>query len=540
MAAPEGLTPAQQHAHDRIENDLKYFARHALTIKTKEGIFKKFTFNSAQEYLDAKLEEQKKKIGKIRALIVKGRQQGCSTYVSARFYHKTTRKSGISTFILSHEAETTKKLFKMVERYNDNCPAPLRPAAKVANKREYVFDQINSDYAVGTAGNKDVGRGGTIQLFHGSEVAFWENTNEIQTVILQSIPDADNTEIILESTANGMGNMFYDMCMDAVNGIGDYIVVFIPWFWQAEYQRETPPDGKYELTPEEVELQLLYDLSIQQIYWRRAKIYEFKSEWKFKQEYPSNLMEAFQTSGDSLINSERIMMARKSKVMDNNAPMLMGVDPGRNRDRTVFVYRQGRRILRKEVFKFPVKNDTIQMQIAGLIAARIDQFGLRRVFVDAGEGNGICDRLIERGYGPVVERVYFGGEATNEVYLNKRAEMAGDFQDWVHGEEGEVSIPDEDEFHKEIVIIPPFKTTSSSRKQLVGKEELRKLFRKSPDIFDATILTFASKVRMDDYFDGTRSRITSKHNGKSPLKTLQKLRGQGRINSDRYNRFNRR
>ena len=72
-----------------LKSNLPFFAKTALQIRTKEGKITPFVFNRAQLYVHQKLEEQKRQTGMVRALILKGRQQGCSTYVGARFYHKT-------------------------------------------------------------------------------------------------------------------------------------------------------------------------------------------------------------------------------------------------------------------------------------------------------------------------------------------------------------------------------------------------------------------------------------------------------------------
>lgn len=513
--------------HETLQTSLPYFARHALKVKDKKGALVPFVFNRAQEYVHTRIETQKEKKGWVRVLILKGRQQGCSTYVAARFYHKSTRNQGQSVFILSHEASTTDKLFRIVERYQSNCPPPLRPATKIANRREYQFSELGSDYAVGTAGNENVGRGGTVQLFHGSEVAFWENTDQIETGVMQSVPDTEGSEIILESTANGMQGLFYEKCMEALRGEGRYELIFVPWFWQIEYRMPLPDD--FQITQEEEALAHQYKLDLEQIVWRREKIRELKSEWKFKQEYPSNVMEAFQTSGESLIKPEAIMGARKSELTDDYSPLVIGVDPGRNRDRTVFVYRRGRQILKYEIFK-PKDRTRLsargwQMYVAGILAKRIDRDQPEKIFMDVGEGWGIYDRLFEQGYGDVVTPVHFGETALeSDVYANKRAEMWCTFRDWLHGEDGEVRIPDDDVFHADIACMPDTKQTSSNLIQLEAKDQIRKRFKRSPDIGDASALTFAYPVKRGH---NAATRITRKQGNASQLKTLSRMRGEG-------------
>src|SRR5690349_15347235 len=211
-----GLTnSAEIELRRRLRDDLEFYARKCLKIRTKAGSVAPFTFNRAQLYIHERLEEQKAKTGRVRALILKGRQQGCSTYVGGRYYHATTWAKGRRTFILTHEDAATQNLFEMVNRFHDHCPEPVRPSTSAANAKELFFDALDSGYKVGTAGTKGVGRSSTIQLFHGSEVAFWPHAETHAAGILQAIPDARGTESILESTANGVGNVFHKMWREA-------------------------------------------------------------------------------------------------------------------------------------------------------------------------------------------------------------------------------------------------------------------------------------------------------------------------------------
>lgn len=536
---PDGADPDMFKLHQRLQKELQFYSRNALYIKPKVGPLEPFVFNSAQEYLHAKIEEQKKRIGKVRVLIVKGRQQGCSTYVAARYYHKVTTTEGQSVFILSHESGTTGKLFSMVSRFHEHSPEPLKPEIDTDNRKEMKFKLLNSDYTVGTAGNESVGRGGTIQLFHGSEVAYWANTDEIQTGILQSIPDLPDTEIILESTANGMANMFYDLVCEAEAKQNDYQVIFIPWYWQTEYRRDTPANGEWDLSEEEAEYQRLYSkdpykkipLDKEQIYWMRAKISEFKSKWKFFQEYPAYLQQAFQTSGQSLILPEAVIRARKSTITDPNAALIIGVDPGRTKDRSVFVYRRGRHIFKYEVFKFnKADKDNVQMVLAGLLANRIDLHSPDAVYVDVGEGNGIIDRLRELGYQDTVHGIHSGEEPLDPVFLNKRAEMWCLMRDWFHGEDGPVRCPDEDVFQRDICAMPESKLTSSQKTQLVSSEVIRAKVKMSLDIGTAAAHTFAYPVRRKNLPD-QKNKFSAPGSGKSKLITLRNVRRQGRLNS---------
>lgn len=494
-----------------------------------------FIFNTAQEYLYKRIKAQLDRVGWVRIIILKGRQQGMSTFVSAFYYHLATRLGGKKVFILSHEANTTDMLFQMVDRYQENIPEPLKPHTGLYNTRQIEFDEIGSRYRTGTAGNDKVGRGGTLQYFHGSEVAFWEKTDGLETGILESVAEERGTCIILESTANGMGNMFYDKCITALDlngeGIpkkGDYELVFIPWYWQEEYRRELP-DGFY-CNEEEAQLKKSFELDDKQIYWRRKKIEKLKSIWKFRQEYPMTVMDAFVATGDSLMKKEYVMKASKATVTDPTAPLVMGVDCAKKNDRAVLAWRRGKEVTKVQVIDPKTDGEIDLMHIVGIIALSIQREDVKKVFMDEAMAHAVIDRLKELGYRGIVTGVNFSNRAMEPlIYLNKRAEIYCLMADWIHETEGDggVSIPDQDNVQLDLSIIPEFKLTSSSKKKIRSKDEIKDLLGRSPDIADAIALTFSFPVAKD----ANRSRVVKNnpHQGKaqSPLRTLKRVRQKG-------------
>lgn len=510
--------------HERLTNDFQFFAENCLKVLDKSGKLVPFKFNKAQALINAAAEDQLRRTGRVRLIIPKARQGGVSTYVSGRFYHKNNRYNNRLTFILSHQTKTTDKLFDMAERYHENCPDMVKPAVTVNNSRQLVFEN-GSEYAVGTAGSGDVGRGFTAHQLHLSEAAFFDKTDEIDTGLIQAVSDEAGTEIFAESTGNGIGNWFHRTCMDALKGIGDFECVFIPWFYMDEYRRELPDD--FTITPEEQEYKERFKLDNEQIYWRRKKIENLKSEWKFKQEYPATIEECFQTSGDPLVNAEKLTDARKRKLLDVAvAPLIMGVDPkGTGQDEAGIVFRRG-----DSVKGYKIYTDKVDpMEFAGLCINYINKLGVDMMFIDNGYGYQIASRMWELGYKRKVICVDFGGMSSDDRYLNKRAEMAMNFKDWV--EEGNKSIPDEDAFFTDILSVPSEKLTSNGRIKIVSKDEIRKVYGRSPTLFDATILTFAYPVKK--HFDGDNQysgfkKAEDNSGRKGPLKTAKKRSSNSR------------
>lgn len=506
MSAPEkrellALLEERERRSDRkrMQGDLAFYAQRCLSIRAKSGNMQPLQFNRAQQYIHERLEAQLAATGRVRALILKGRQQGCSTYVGARYYRKTSMSVGIRTFILTHEDPATQNLFEMVNRYHEHCPVDMRPSTGAANAKELFFDKLDSGYKVGTAGTKGVGRSSTIQLFHGSEVAFWPHAETHAAGVLQAVPDEEGTEVILESTANGLGNLFHQKWSDAERGVGEFIAIFVPWYWQDEYRKVTQPD--FVKTSEEAEYARLYGLDDEQIAWRRNKISDLKDDALFKQEYPATAAEAFQMSGhDSYIKPELVANARKATCQESG-PLVIGLDPARfGDDGSAMAWRRGRKVTRTTR---RLKLDT--MECAGWAKQVIDIEKPARMFIDIGGlGVGVYDRLVEMGYGKTVKPVNFGaaplepqplGDDGKEIGggpANRRAEIWMKSKQWLE-QEGGADIPDNDRLQAD-ACGPGYKYDSNSRLLLEKKEDMRRRGVPSPDEWDAVALTFAEPV----------------------------------------------
>lgn len=496
-------------ARQKLKDDFGFYARNCLFIRTKDKGLQPLVLNQAQQYIHSRLEEQKAKTGKVRAIILKGRQQGMSTYTEGRFLHNTTHNKGVRAFILTHDAESTNALFEMTERYYDNLPAFVKPTAGAANAKELHFDVLDSGYKIGTAGNKAVGRGQTIQYFHGSEVAFWTNAAEHTKGIMQAIPNGDGSEVILESTANGVGNYFHQQWKAAEKGLSDFIPVFVPWFWQDEYRVPVPVG--FTPTEEEQILAEQYELDDNQIAWRRMKIAELSTdgqdgEVSFKQEYPNNAAEAFQVTGGGtcLITADDCLRARNN-TEHGNGPLIVGVDPSRGGDRFAIMFRQGRKMYGHKAYKGAEcdalgKNVAICKEILDTVCP-IAGKKPDKMFIDFGGGADLVDRLMELGYGKRVKSVHFGSTPLNKTrYKNKRNEIWGEMASWIKDENLPVDIPDDDEIQADLCACP-YDRDSHDRKNLWAKEKIKDKWGFSPDFGDAAALTFAEPVAQEVVID---------------------------------------
>lgn len=481
--------------------------RDCYKIRNKHGDTVQFEMNEAQRYVHEKLENQRAEKGWVRALILKGRQQGISTYVAARFYHKTTFRRGINTFILSHEQSSSETLFGIVDRYQRH--NPLAPHVGASNARELVFDKLESSYAVATAGSKATGRSKAISLFHWSEVAFSQNAHDHFAASVQGVPLASDTEVILETTSAGAGGEFYERWQDAEAGRGDYIAIFLPWWLSPEYQRDPEPGFELSQDAEEGEMSEkeyaeTFGLTDRQMAWRRAKLIELRSPELFSREYPATPAEAWTAPPgyEPYIKPLLVLRARKRK-REAVGPLILGVDPASNGgDRFSVAARRG---IRVPWVKYRNKLDTLEG--TAWIRSLIDELSPVRVNIDAGNiGAAIITNLKSLGpkYSEIVRGVNFGGKSQAKLAkpkvpgpLYRRDEMWQRSKEWLELPEG-VQIPDEDALQTDATSARQ-KPTLSNDFKLESKDEMKKRGVRSPDLWDSVVLTFASNEHFENW-----------------------------------------
>jgi len=298
------------------KDNYELFANEQIKIRPKDvtqGMIK-FYFNEAQSLIHKKIEQQLKDTGKVRALVLKARQQGISTYCTGRVYWKTDYMPLSRSVVMAHDSATSEALFSMSKDIHANMQKEFKPEIAKSNAKEIIFVDRRIDpesgeeieekrgYRLYTAGSPEAGRGTTPTVAHLSEVAFWGFDDKILAGLFQGIPNAPGTEVILESTANGISGEFYRLWKTAEKGLNEYIPIFIPWFMTTEYRNDLVPES-FVLNEDEEKYKNLHDLDMPQMYWRRLKIGE-SGAIKFQQEYPATADEAFVASGVNVFDMD--------------------------------------------------------------------------------------------------------------------------------------------------------------------------------------------------------------------------------------------
>lgn len=323
---------------DQILDDPKLYCEECLVIRDKAGDEKNLIFNPTQQIVYEKIRKLREEGKPVRLVILKARQQGISTLTEGLIFHDTATRENRNSLIVSHDPESTKNIFKMSKFFYENLFPDVRPMKRYSNKAELVFENpderkrlnpktrgLGSQIEVSTASKTEV-RSRTIHNFHASEVAFWNNAEDLMLAAMQMIPDHPDTMVILESTANGVGGYFHDMYWKAKEGKNDFTAVFLPWHIFPEYSRPLPPG--FKLTQEEKELKLALGLTDEQVNWRRWCIANNcgGDELKFRQEYPATDREAFIVSGTPRFNTLNLSIYHDNKIEPKWVGELMSPD----------------------------------------------------------------------------------------------------------------------------------------------------------------------------------------------------------------------
>lgn len=490
-----------------MRGDLSLFARTCLKVRQKDASTAPLVLNRAQLVLHEALEAQRARTGFVRAIILKGRQQGISTYTAARFYHRAAMNKGVNVYILAHEQSASDNLFGIVDRFQRN--NPIAPRVGASNAKELEFSLLDSSYVVATAGAKAGGRGRATSLFHASEAAFWPNAAEHFAASVQGVPLMPGTEVLIESTSAGAGGEYYERYQDAMAGRGDYIPVFLPWWLSDEYRRPTGPefhlsDEAMEGELSEVEYAAMFGLDNGQMAWRRSKIHELRDPLLFRREYPATVNEAWTAppGHEPFIAPLDVLRARKRTGVSPSGPLVIGVDPAANGgDRFSVAARRGNVVL------WVRHRDKVgHLEAVAWLRSIIEEERPDRMCIDAGSiGSAIVSSLrsVSPAVALVVRGVNFGGTSESKLAnpkrpgpRNRRAEMWDRLREWLSGEVA-VKLPDNDELQADLSA-PKRKPMLDNDFLLESKEDMRKRGIRSPDLGDAVALTFAFR----EFFKG--------------------------------------
>jgi len=321
---------------DRFRKDFWSYATLCLKIRNKEATVVPLQPWSAQRIVHEALSNQLRETGRIRAVVLKARQEGISTYVAARFFRNLNLRSNMVAMVVADTLQRAGWLYSIYARYFENLPGEIMPRRKAVARERYLAFTHDSELSVRPSSDTEAGRAMTINMLHASELAYWgPGSRETWVALLQAVP-FNSGEIIVESTAKGAGGLFHDLWEEAQQEDSVWIPIFIPWWIHDEYELEPDSETLQRLTqrPDDFERQAIEEgisyngklerLSPRKLAWRRAVIVEKfggnpdtlgkDAVRAFQQEYPATAEEAFLVSGACFFDEEELRRLARSAL----------------------------------------------------------------------------------------------------------------------------------------------------------------------------------------------------------------------------------
>lgn len=326
-------------SQDMMFDELNWMREYLRIVPMEGRQLVPLNVNDAQLRVHNTLDMQRQAGLPMRAIVLKARREGVSTYIAGRFFTACHLNPQTFAYLVSADEAATDKVFKMIRLFYQKLPKQLRRRTDYSGRKEIIYSQPHgSSLLCGTAGTGVLGRGGLTHYFHATEFAHWPNAKGQFGGAIQEVPDDPETCVMVESTANGVGGAFHDMYMQAMEdwreskNLRNFLPIFLPWFIFDRYQMIDADDDGFEVgrpgreaIPSEAldEERWLVDrfaLTVPQLRWRRWAI---KNKCQndlllFHQEYPATPEEAFVSTGRPAFPSGLIQQQRQRLADDQD------------------------------------------------------------------------------------------------------------------------------------------------------------------------------------------------------------------------------
>lgn len=355
------LTETQRAELVHDFGDHPQFCRECLSIRNRIGAQVPLELETGQLKLNQAIERHRNKRRPVRLVVLKTRRSYFTAGACAEIFHEVAFWPGRrATIIANNYKPAGLEAFDYLIQYamsyrpfvrhsvgidlaNVVKPRNLQSPCPEGSDLQLLLEN-GSSFDVLSAEGGDVGRGGGRHWLLGDEVAFWRNATVTLTAILNMIPDMPETGVILQSTANGVGGEFYDLCQKAMDPAneGGWEFLFFGWLEHPPYSMELTLEEKLKLQDaldgEERILVDIHNATLEQLAWRRRtiRVYCRGDVDLFHQEFPTTAEEAFLASGRPVFDHKDLA---RHPVRPGTSGELEVIEQGPTR-RLVFVPRE--------------------------------------------------------------------------------------------------------------------------------------------------------------------------------------------------------
>src|SRR5271154_6465423 len=330
---------SQIHAEFR---DHETFCRECLPIRDLSGSKVPLILSPGQLKEHEAIERQRRAGKPVRIVILKARRTYFTVGSCAEIFHEVPFLPGRRGLIVADKykpaaLEAFECFLQFLRGYRPFTRGSTRIHLPqlVKDTEQQMKWANNSAIEVLSAEGGEI-RGGGRHYVLLDEVAFWRNPTVTLTGVLNMVPYLPETMVIVQSTANGIGGEFYELCQRAMDPSNDggWEFLFFGWlehpvYWMA-LSSEQAARIQRTLSREEIDLQKLHGATLEQLAWRRKTI-EIECRGNvdlFNQEYPTTALDAFLASGRPVFDHKAIS---RMPVCEGNSGELEVIEEGQQR-----------------------------------------------------------------------------------------------------------------------------------------------------------------------------------------------------------------
>ena len=319
--------PPRERERERLRDDFEFWAARCATVRDKvTSRSVPFVLNGPQRRLLAVMEGQRLAGRPVRVILLKARQWGGSTLVQLYMaWMQLTRHTGWNSFICGHRHQSARAVKRIYNHLLRHYPAeltddgrPWRMGTLEGSRNVGQLEQRDCLVVTGSSLSEDAVRGYDLSMAHLTEVAFWaESERHSPEDVVRSVSGTvalqPDTVLVMESTANGMGNFFHTEWLRARAGESDKTPVFVPWHEIAIYTLPVNDAAALWESLDDYERDLWQaGRTLEQINWYHHKRREYTSRSQMQAEYPGNDVEAFARTGHNVFDLTQLSRLRES------------------------------------------------------------------------------------------------------------------------------------------------------------------------------------------------------------------------------------
>jgi len=161
------------------------------------------------------------------SIVLAPRQSGKSVCSVAWLLHYIVFNADKKVAILANKGATAREMLARFTLMLENLPFFLQPGVKVLNKGNIVFAH-NSEIIAAATSSSSI-RGISANIIFLDEFAFVHKAEEFYTSTYPVISSGSDTKVIITSTPNGVGNMFYKLWQGAITNSNEFKPFTINW-----------------------------------------------------------------------------------------------------------------------------------------------------------------------------------------------------------------------------------------------------------------------------------------------------------------------